>query len=159
MDKVFRRQKIQNEKTELLFHAIISFWFNPEFHFYIFVKFKFALFVMAIVACAAAIPAGVPQPRPIAPQARQATNPESEQLSSGADDDLKASNSYGYGYYGLGGLGGVGGVGYSGIGYGGYGGYGGGYGYPYSYGGYYPYTGSYYSCKYCICPQVSDVGD
>lgn len=99
---------------------------------------------MAIVAFAAAIPAGAPQPRPIAPQqARQAANPESEQLSAGADDDLKASNSYGYGYYG--GLGGLGGVGYSGIGYGGYGGYG---GYPYSYGGYYPYSShSYYSCK------------
>lgn len=51
---------------------------------------------MAIVACAAAIPAGAPQPRPIAPQARPA-NPESEQLQSGAEDDLKASNSYGYG--------------------------------------------------------------
>lgn len=102
---------------------------------------------MAIVACAVAIPAGVPQPRPIAPQqARQAANPESEQLSSGADDDLKASNSYGYGYYG--GLGGIGGVGYSAIGYGGYGGYGGYVGYPYSYGGYYPYSShSYYSCK------------
>lgn len=96
--------------------------------------------MLAIVACAAAIPAGAPQPRPIAPQARQAANPESEQLSTGADDDLKASNSYGYGYYG-----GLGGIGYSGIGYGGYGGYG---GYPYAYGGYYPYAShSYYSCK------------
>lgn len=100
---------------------------------------------MAIVACVSAIPAGAPQPRPIAPQARQAANSESEQLQSGAEDDLKASNSYGYGYYGLGG------IGYSGVGYGSYGGYGaygGSYGYPYAYGGYYPYTSqSYYSCK------------
>lgn len=57
------------------------------------------VFVFAIVACAVAIPAGAPQPRPIAPVARQrAANPESEQLQSGADDqDLKASSSYGYG--------------------------------------------------------------
>lgn len=74
---------------------------------------KITFFVFAIVACAVAIPAGVPQPRPIAPVAhqRQAANPESEQLNSSADDqDLKGSSSYGYGYYG-GGLGGYGGYG------------------------------------------------
>lgn len=104
---------------------------------------KITLCVLVGIVCASAIPAGPIQARPIAPQARQGPNPESEQLTSGADDDLKASNSYGYGYYG-GGLGG----------YGGYGGYGlGGYGYgsyPYSlgYGGYgYPSGYSYYSCK------------
>lgn len=55
--------------------------------------------MFAIAACAVAIPAGVPQPRPIAPVAHQrAASPESEQLTSGADEqDLKASSSYGYG--------------------------------------------------------------
>lgn len=120
------------------FYLLDLIWNFVSFIFLPFTRFKFALFVIAIVACAAAIPAGAPQPRPLAPQARQAANPESEQLSTGADDDLKASNSYGYGYYG--GLGGYG------LGYGGYGSYG-GYGYPYTYGGYYPYSHSYYSCK------------
>lgn len=107
--------------------------------------FKISLFVLAVLACAYAVPAGVQHSRPITPHQRRSGNVESEQLTSGADDgqDLKASASHGYGYYsGLGGLGGY---------YGGYGGYGGlGYSsYP-SYGyGSYPYGYSYYSCTYC----------
>lgn len=63
--------------------------------------------MFAVVACAFAIPAGPPQPRPIAEARRDLA--ESEKLQAGADEqDLKASSSYGYGYYG---------------GYGGYGGY------------------------------------
>lgn len=86
-----------------------SFWFQSE-------NPKKIVFVFAIVACAVAIPAGAPQPRPIAPvQHQRSANPESEQLAaSGAEDqDLKASSSYGYGYYGggLGGYGGYGGLG------------------------------------------------
>lgn len=57
---------------------------------------------MAVAACAVAIPASAPQPRQIAPLPRQrAANPELEQLTNGAEEqDLKASSSYGYGYYG-----------------------------------------------------------
>lgn len=84
--------------------------------------------MFAIIACAVAIPAGAPQQRPIAPVQRQrAASPESEQLSTGADDqDLKGSSSYGYGSY-YGGLGGY----YGGLGSGYYGG-----GYPYAYSSY-----------------------
>lgn len=58
--------------------------------------------MVAVVACAVAIPANAPQPRQIAPlPIQRAVNPESEQLTSGAEEqDLKASSSYGYGYYG-----------------------------------------------------------
>lgn len=63
-----------------------------------------------MVACAFAVPAGPPQPRPIAEARRDLA--EAEKLQTGADEqDLKASSSYGYGYYGGNG------------GYGGYGGY------------------------------------
>lgn len=108
---------------------------------------QIALLVVVAVVCATAIPAGPAQARPIAPLVRERRAQESEQLTSGADDDLKGSNSYGYGYYGsgLGGYGGYGGLGgyggYGGLGYGGYPGYSslGGYGYPLGY--------SYYSCE------------
>lgn len=59
--------------------------------------------MLAVVACAVAIPASAPQARQIAPLPlrQRSANPESEQLTTGADDqDLKASSSYGYGYYG-----------------------------------------------------------
>lgn len=81
-----------------------------------------------MVACAVAIPAGPPQPRPIAEARRDLA--ESEKLQTGADEqDLKASSSYGYGYYG----------GYGG-GYGGYGGYGNGLSGYYGALGYHPYS-------------------
>lgn len=96
--------------------------------------------MFAVVACAVAIPAGPPQPRPVNAEARRDLA-ESEKLQPGADEqDLKASSSYGYGYYGGYGAG-------YGSGYGGYGGYGGGYGNGLSgyYGalGYHPYSYSY----------------
>lgn len=93
------------------------------FCLFVFFSSNQIVFVFAIIACAVAIPAGAPQPRPIAPVQRQrAASPESEQLTTGADEqDLKGSSSYGYGYYG--GLGGY---------YGGLGSYYGGYPYAYS---------------------------
>lgn len=100
-------------------------------------KTKVSLCVIAIIACAAAIPAG-PQPRQINPIGQpQPINP-AQDLAAGGEQDLKASSSYGYGYYG--GLGG---------GYPGYSPYyssnyygGGGYGYP--------YYSRYYSCKWLL---------
>lgn len=53
--------------------------------------------MLAVVACAVAIPAGAPQPRPIAPAQPRSANPESEQLQGADDQDLKGSSSYGYG--------------------------------------------------------------
>lgn len=82
---------------------------------------------MTVVACAIAVPAT--QVRPIAAQTRRSFSPESEKLQSGAEEDLKGSSSYGYGYYGGGYGGGYGGYGGYGSGYGGYGaGYGSGIG-------------------------------
>lgn len=87
------------------------------------------------VSLAAAVPA--PAKAPIS----KPLNPDVEQLegSAGAEDDLKAASSYGYGYYG-GGLHSA---------YGGYGGYGG-----YGHHGYYPTYStysypSYYGGHYC----------
>lgn len=47
--------------------------------------------MVAVIACALAVPAAPQQPRPIAP---------ADDLASGAEESLKGSNSYGVGYYG-----------------------------------------------------------
>lgn len=85
--------------------------------------------LFAVIACAVAIPASIPQPQ--GPQSiGQRQIREIDPLEAGAEgnQDLKGSSSYGYGYYGYPGYGY--GYGYPGYGYGGYGGYGYG-GYPY----------------------------
>lgn len=47
--------------------------------------------MVAVVACAVAIPAAPQEPQPINP---------ADDLGAGAEADLKSSSSYGYGYYG-----------------------------------------------------------
>lgn len=80
---------------------------------------------MAAVACAVAIPA-LPQPQLQMNGVGQAQPVNGQQeLSATPEQDMKGSNSYGYGYYG---------------GYAGYGAYGRHYGY-----GAYPYSPYYYS--------------
>lgn len=100
-------------------------------------------FAMAVLICmASAIPAPAPQSkqqqRAIEPVAAAAGD-QADPLEAGGDD-LKASSSYGYGYYG-------------GHGYGGYGRYGGyGYGYP-SYYTSYPhyYSSENFGFSSCLC--------
>lgn len=83
---------------------------------------------MAAVACAVAIPA-LPQPQLQINGVGQAQPVNGQQeLSATPEQDMKGSNSYGYGYYGS---------------YGGYAGYG-AYGRHYGYGAY-PYSPYYYS--------------
>lgn len=64
---------------------------------------KISVFVMATLAVAYAIPAGVPLPQPIEPIAKsRPINPEADILDAGADSvkDLQGASSYGYGWYG-----------------------------------------------------------
>lgn len=92
---------------------------------------------LAVVLCVSAAPQNIPQQPGQAEQFRAQggnINPAAaEPLQPGAEDgkDLKASNSYGYGYYGGYPFGGYGGYGLGGSPY--YGGYGYSsyYGYPY----------------------------
>lgn len=70
-------------------------------------KKKVFVFLFAVIACAFAIPAAVPQPLPISAQPFGAqplrpleNNREVEPIAEGgaeANQDLKASSSYGYG--------------------------------------------------------------
>lgn len=102
---------------------------------------KVSLFVLlAVVAVVTAVPAPqFQQPRQVAPGPQPKNiNPDAEQLAGSNDEqDLKASASYGYGYYG----------GYPG-------GYGYGHGYPYSYSyGYPSYGFGYYG--HCMYNQIN----
>ncbi|XP_037046417.1 shematrin-like protein 1 [Bradysia coprophila] len=102
------------------------------------IRFVSLCVMLAVVAFVTAIPAPqFQQPRQVAPGPQPKNiNPDAEQLEGSNDEkDLKASASYGYGYYG--------GYPYGGIGYG-YPSYSYSYGYP-SYGfGYYGHSYPYY---------------
>lgn len=81
--------------------------------------------LLAVIACAVAIPASIPQPRALQPiEQRQVREVDPLEATAERNEDLKGSASYGYGHYGYGGY-----PGYYGYGYPGY--------YrPYYYGGY-----------------------